>query len=149
MDRQLNVRSTCLNIAALPRPPYSLGGRVRDMTLLWTALGAVVGVGSTSFKGGAIGVVSGAIAGILVLPFLGAFLGLIGGRPQETLFGALCGSLVGAAAGALGGSADLPAQATFTLLIGALIGATFPGMFRGLKETFLSILGSRIHSLIP
>jgi hypothetical protein len=148
MGWQPNVRSACLNFV-LSHPPYPLGSRVRDMALLWTALGAVVGAGSTSFKGGAIGVVSGAIAGILVLPFLGAFLGLIGGRPQETLFGALCGLVVGAAAGALGGSADLPAQMMFTLLIGALIGATFPGMFRRLKETFLSMLGWRTDSLIP
>jgi hypothetical protein len=135
--------------AAFRHPPYSLGSRVRDMALLWVALGVVLGAGSTSFKGGAIGVVSGAIAGILILPFLGGFLGLIGGRPQETLFGALSGLVVGAAAGALHGSADLPAQVTFTLMLGALVGATFPGMFRRVKQTFLSMLGSQTHCLIP
>jgi hypothetical protein len=136
MGRQLSFPSTRLKTAFL-HPPYPLGARVRDMTLLFVAFGALVGAGTTSFKGGAVGVISGATAGMIVLPFLGATLGLIGGRPRETLFGALCGLAVGAAAAALGGSADLPAQATFTLLLGTLIGATFPAMFRRRKEIFL------------
>jgi hypothetical protein len=119
-------------------PPVStLWGRLWAMAVLWGVLGAVVGAGSNSVGVGAIAVISAMIAGTLVLSPLGVGLALIGGRPQESLFGGLGGWSVGALAGAITGVVSPLAQASFTLLVGALFGATFCGLFRLLKGRLL------------
>jgi hypothetical protein len=112
------------------------------MAVLWGGLGAVVGAGSNSVGVGALGVISAMIAGMLVLSPLGAGLALLGGRPQESLFGGLWGWSVGALAGAIGGAASPLAQASFTLLVGALFGATFCGLFRLIKGRLLYAIRS-------
>src|SRR5438093_484907 len=61
----------------LDLPPLRLlVRRTRCMAALWLGFGIVVGSGSVG--GGWIGILSGAIAGALVLPWLGVLLGLLG-----------------------------------------------------------------------
>jgi hypothetical protein len=112
----------------------TLGKRVRNMTLLWLAFGSLVGAGTAPPGAGAIGILSGAIAGMLVLPLLGTALGLMGGQVRETLAGGLCGLAVGAVAGALGTETPLLFGANFGLLVGGLAGATFLGLCRLLRR---------------
>src|SRR5438067_718888 len=87
-------------------PAYITGLRnlvrhVRDMALLWLALGAVAGACLVPPGGGWVSLVSWGIAGVIVLTPVGVLLGLLGGRRQESL---ACG-LGGLAAGALAGVA--------------------------------------------
>src|SRR5262249_25357369 len=124
----------------LTPPRGSLGKRVRNMTLLWLAFGALVGAGSMPPEAGTIGLLSGAIAGMLLLPFLGSVLGLMGGQCLETLAGALWGLMVGAAAAALTADADLLLKAALGLLVGGLAGATFPGLCRLFRQHVVGLV---------
>src|SRR6516162_5904221 len=90
--------------AAFPLP-RGLGRRVRNLSLLWLGIGAFVGPASMPPDGGAVGVVSGLIAGLMVMAPLGVALGLMGARWKETLCGGVWGLVLGAAAGWLGGEA--------------------------------------------
>jgi hypothetical protein len=113
---------------AMAHPLGTLGKRVRNMTLLWLGFGALVGAGTAPPGAGTIGILSGAIAGMLVLPLLGTALGLMGGQLRETLAGGLCGLAVGTAVAALRTEAPWQFGADFGLLVGGLAGATFPGL---------------------
>ena len=95
------------------------------MTLLWLGFGVFVGVLSAPPGGGALAIVSGAIAGMIVLPFMGAFLGLIGGNWRETLLGGITGLIVGAYVDLMNGQLELLSIAKVGLVGGAIIGATF------------------------
>lgn len=121
-----------------PAPPYPLGRRVRDMTLLCLLFGAVAGA-ATAPRGGAVALISGALAGMIILPPLGAVLGLLGGRPKDTLFGGLCGLAIGALAAAVAGEADMLGRANLTLIEGIIVGATFPALARRVRAA----VGSR------
>jgi hypothetical protein len=112
------------------------------MVLLWATFGLIVGILSAR-GGGPIGILSGALAGIMVLPWLGVVLGLIGGPPQATLVGGIWGLVVGVLAAAFLGEADLPGKANLSLILGGLVGATFPGPFRGIRTVAATILRSR------
>jgi hypothetical protein len=119
--------------------------RVRNMALLWGTFGLIVGM--VSARGGdLIGILSGALAGVLVLPWLGVALGLIGGHPKATLLGSIWGLVVGALAGVLLGEADLLGRATFCLILGALVGATYSVPFRLIGAVMASLLQSRANS---
>jgi hypothetical protein len=99
--------------------------RIMPMTLLWLGFGVLVGVLSAPPAGGALAIVSGAIAGMIVLPFMGAFLGLIGGNWRETLLAGVAGLVVGALVDLVNGQLDLLNTAKVGLVGGAIIGATF------------------------
>jgi hypothetical protein len=99
------------------------------MVLVWLLLGALVGPGCAPPDSGVVGIISGILAGLLVLPFLGVPLGLLGGRARESLLGGVCGLLVGTAVGLLGEGAIL-AKVNPCLIAGGLVGATLPGMCR-------------------
>jgi hypothetical protein len=75
-----------------PAPFRSLAKRVLAMMALWMFFGVIVG--STLLKGNLVGVVSGAIAGAIVLPWLGMFLGLLGGSVKDSFLGGVTGVLV-------------------------------------------------------
>jgi hypothetical protein len=94
------------------------------MTLLWTLFGAIFGAGNTPAAGGTIGLVSFAIAGIIVLAPIGAALGLVGGQWKEALMGGVVGLAVGATVGVLGEEGDLLFRANFGLITGGITGAT-------------------------
>jgi hypothetical protein len=103
---------------------------VRDMALLWLGLGAVVGAASTPPGGGVIGVVAFVIAGMIVLPVLGAALGLFGGRVTDTLIGAGFGGAVGALAALTLSAANPLFLVNLGLINGGIVAATFGGMIR-------------------
>jgi hypothetical protein len=117
------------SLAATP----GLGKRVLAMVGVWLLFGVVVGAGSQPGKASMIGVIAGIIAGVMVLPWLGLVLGLMGGRAQETLIGGLWALLVGAAAGLASGAADVLHWASACLVAGGLTGATFPVLYRVLR----------------
>ena len=99
--------------------------KVLRMTLLWFGLGIVVGILSAPPERGIVGMVAGAIAGIIVLPFMGVFLGLIGGQWRETLLGGLAGLILSFGIGVASGVPELRPVANVGLVGGALVGATF------------------------
>ncbi len=78
--------------------------------------------------------ISQAIAGMILLPFLGCGPALLGGTWPGTLFGGLWGLTVGTVAGTVVGCPDLSFQANFCLLVGAIIGATFLSFSRHVKK---------------
>jgi hypothetical protein len=119
------------NLPLFPQaqPRLSLGRRIRDMILLWVVLGAVTGAASAPVGSGPGGIVFGIIGGILVLPWLGAVLGLIGARCPETIFGAVCGATIGTVGGVFSGPAVLCNPAGLCLILGGLVGATFPQVY--------------------
>src|SRR5947199_10415222 len=71
----------------LQAPFRVVAKRVLGMMTLWMIFGLVVG--SNLMPGNLISMLSGAIAGGIILPGLGLFLGLMGGPVKECLFGAL------------------------------------------------------------
>lgn len=100
----------------------SMRRRVVQMTAAWLFLGALVGIGTGATSGGSLAaIVSSVLAGMILFPPVGLLLGLIGGRPKETLLGAAAGAIVGALLGAVAGPIEIT---THALLVGALGGAT-------------------------
>jgi hypothetical protein len=110
------------------------------MVGVWLLFGVVVGANSWPSEEGLVGVVAGATAGLLVLPWLGAVLGLLGGRAPEALVGGLWGLAVGAAAGLAAGEGEVLRRASAGLVGGGLVGATFPGVYRLLLAGWLDLL---------
>lgn len=114
--------------AAAPLP--SLGRRVLHMVALWTYFAFVMGTGMGLMEGDWIGVAAHITAGLAVLPALGCILGLIGGPWREAYLGAVTGCLMGLAAASRVEKLD-PIQIGYTcLLVGGLVGATFPENYR-------------------
>jgi hypothetical protein len=103
-----------------------LGRRIKGMTLVWVLFGTVVGICSEPAQHGSlIGIVSGVIAGMIVMLFLGVILGLLGGQARLALVGGTLGALVGAILALLSGTlAPLPGIG-HGLMVGGLIGSTF------------------------
>lgn len=114
--------------AAEVLPDMSLGAilrRVRDMVLLWVLFGGICGACSPPARtGNLIGVVSGVIAGMIVLPFLGACLGLAGARLRPTLVGGCFGGLLSLLLAKLAGTPSPLYMASFGLILGGLAGGT-------------------------
>jgi len=111
------------------------------MVLVWLCFGALIGPGSAPPDSGVIGTISGIIAGMLLLPFLGAALGLMGGRASESLLGGVCGALLGAALALASEGAILP-KVNACLIAGGLVGATFPGVYRLLGSGWVAVVRS-------
>ena len=100
------------------------------MVLLWLGLGALVGTLSAPPDGGMISLVSGAMAGMIVLPGFGAMFGLLGARWWEPLLGAACGLVTSFTFGFLNGSTRLGPNIGLYLLFGAFAGSTLPQAYR-------------------
>ena len=113
------------------RPDWA---RARKMMLAWLAVGAAVGIGTAGHSGNAIAIISGLLAGVIVMLPVGVLLALLGGAAKETLIGALLGAVMGAAIGALNDHTQMMAAANVGLLGGAWVGATFVGMYRRFKQ---------------
>src|SRR5262245_48238850 len=96
----------------IPLPPLRVVvKRVLAMMALWMGFGTVVG--SSLMPGNPVGILSGVIAGAIVLPWIGMFLGLMGGLVKDSLVGGVNGMLVAALYGKIWfGSVD-----TYTLNI--------------------------------
>jgi hypothetical protein len=104
------------------------------MIVLWTLLGVIVGATTAPLNTGPLAIVSGAIAGVLVLSVFGVALGLLGGQVKETGAGALLGASIVGGIGLLSGSANLLYLANLGLLTGALAGATAFAVFRRIVQ---------------
>jgi hypothetical protein len=115
-------------------PPYpshpTLRRRILRMATVWAALGAVMGASVGRESGGLIGAIAGMMAGIVELALLGSIFTLIGGRPKETILGAVGGLIVGLAIGMPGGQVPVVRAAVFGLLVGAMAGATLRAYIR-------------------
>jgi hypothetical protein len=103
----------------------AIGINVARMTLLWLALGIMVGMLSSPFDEGIVRIVAGIIAGMIICPLIGAFLGLIGAQWRETLMGAIAGLGLGFCLGVASGVAEVRPLANVSMVGGALVGATF------------------------
>jgi hypothetical protein len=114
--------------------------RLWSMTLLWLVLGILVGMGVGPGHN-AIGLVCGAIAGVIVLTWLGPILGLLGGRVRESLAGSLCGCLVTVTTGAFAGQSTLFYAASLGLILGGLMGANFAIMLFLFKQVRQQLVG--------
>jgi hypothetical protein len=113
-------------------PPFRiLVKRVLAMTALWMVFGLVVG--STLLGGNLIGVLSGAIAGGIVLPWLGMCLGLMGGPAKDSLFGAVAGSAVAMLYTSMRAGAIDSFTVNLCLVMGGIIGANF-AVFLALRK---------------
>jgi hypothetical protein len=99
------------------------------MALLWLVFGGACGACSDPARGGnLIGLASGILAGMIVLPVLGVFLGLAGARVAPSLVGGCFG---GAFAGLLGmalGALTPLYLASFGIILGGLAGGTLGAM---------------------
>ncbi len=99
--------------------------RVRDMALLWLVFGAALGSRTDlARRGGVIGLVSGVLAGMIVMPILGVGLGLAGGQVRPTFIGALFGSAFAGTVAAVSDAANPLSFAGFGIVLGGLVGGT-------------------------
>jgi len=99
---------------------------IRRMLAVWFVFGSFVG-GTSGPGRDLIGILSGALAGVIVIAWLGALLGLIG-EARITFFAGLFGALVGLLYGVLSGGAGVLYNMNLALIIGAIVGATFPAL---------------------
>jgi hypothetical protein len=97
--------------------------RVLGMMALWTLFGLIVG--STSLGGNIIGILSGAMAGAIVLPWLGMILGLMGGPAKDSLVGGVTGALVAVIYSFLRAGVIDSYTVNICLIIGGIMGANF------------------------
>ena len=108
-----------------PVPHPTLGKRILRMKAVWAAPGAIVGANVGMECGGFIGAIAVVVvAGMVEFATLGAIFALIGGRPKETILGALGGLIGGLAVGMMGGQASVVLLANVGLVVGAIVGAT-------------------------
>jgi hypothetical protein len=111
-------------------PPPTLRTRILRMSILWAVLGAFTGASVGLQGGGMIGAIAGMIAGMVEFATLGIIFVFIGGRPDETMLGAMAGLVVGLSIGVLGGPAPIVVVANCGLTVGAMLGATFRAYLR-------------------
>lgn len=103
-----------------------LGKRVRDMMLVWLLFGIVLGLCSEPARGGTfIGVLSGVIAGLVVMLPLGVLLGLFGGEVKPTVLGGIAAATLGACIAAGCAMPNPHFILSLSLILGGLLGATF------------------------
>jgi hypothetical protein len=103
--------------------------RIVGMALLWLGFGIVVGY-LTAPDQTPIGIAAGVIAGMIVLPPLGAVLGAIGCRWRESLNGGLLGLAACTTLTLIRDRPDAATLAAFGVIVGGLVGATVAVVFR-------------------
>jgi hypothetical protein len=124
-------------------PPRTLAKRLRDLTLLWALFGAVVGACPGLTHGGdALGILSGALAGVILTPVLGVLIALLGGQAKPTLLGAIGGAMVGVLARFVAGAPDGQLTAELGLLVGGMAGGTLPQMLRSTAFLARSVIAA-------
>jgi hypothetical protein len=114
------------------------------MMKVWAALGAVMGAGVGLEGGGIVGAVAGTIAGMVELAVLGACCTLVGGRPEESVVGAVVGLLAGLTVGIVATPAPVGLVAGFGLVFGAITGATLRPYLKLLSLPVI-LLGRLVH----
>jgi hypothetical protein len=101
----------------------TLQKRILRLSTIWATLGALVGASLGKEAGGFFGAVLGMFLGISELTTLGVVFALIGGRPQETILGAIGGLLGSLAVGMMEGPVPIVLLAVVGLVVGAIAGA--------------------------
>ena len=123
-----------------PRPQTALGRRVLQMSLAWLFLGAVNGVVNGLPTGSLVGMISMMIGGMLTLPVLGLFLGLISADCKGSVAGAAGGLLGCGLANLAGAGAIQQSNVSVIMILCALLGATCFQFARFLVWKYLMIL---------
>jgi len=134
------------------QPPVSLGRRIRLMSLTWLIVGAVVGLIDGLEKERVSALIASMLGGMIVLPVLGVFLGLIGGDLKGTIAGAGGGIIACLLVGPGGLGTSTALLSTFMVIFGGLIGATFFPYVRMALRTYGLIfrtLASRLGASQP
>jgi hypothetical protein len=122
--------------AVLPtRGSWPFVRRVLATTGVWAALGLSVGI-SQRPPGGAVAVLAGALAGLIVLTPLGLVCGLLGARPGTTAVGAFSGAALMALAAVASGIGQAGQGAALGLILGAIVGATVSAALRARAWAF-------------
>jgi hypothetical protein len=112
---------------ALPRQ-RELSQRALHMALAWATFGVAVGL-LTAPSRDAIALVSGVLAGLIVLCPLGAILGLLGGQVKPALAGGMAGGVLGALGALLLAPPGLAFVVSVGLVGGGLAGASSSAVF--------------------
>lgn len=112
--------------------------RMTDLALVWLGFGIIVGY-LTAPQPTPIGIAAGVIAGMIVLPPVGAMLGAIGCRWRESLNGGVCGLAVGTALAIVQGRPDAATVSGFGVIVGGLVGATVLGFYRFPRLVFVGV----------
>ena len=130
-------RNRVLSSTAKPALSPSLTKRLGGVVLVWLVGGAVVGAVATVGKGDLVALISHMIAGMLILPLVGMFLGLMGARWDESLLGCLAGFVSGLVAGRTLPQGGLPDLCSLGLVFGGMMGGTLPVFMRLLRKHWL------------
>jgi hypothetical protein len=136
--------STFQTLSASPASHPPLGRRILRMSAVWAALGAVMGASVGLQGGGIIGAFAGMMAGAVELAMLGAIFAVVGGRPDESVLGAVAGLLLGLAFGLMNVQAPVVLVANFGMVVGAIAGATLRAYLRLLALPVV-VLGRRLR----
>jgi hypothetical protein len=132
------------SLSPTPTAHPTLCRRILRMSTVWAALGAIMGASIGLERGGIIWIIATMIAGMVELAVLGVIFALIGGRPEESIVGAVGGLLAGLTVGMAGGSAPVGFVASFGLVFGAITGATLRPYLR-LLALPVSLLGRMLN----
>jgi hypothetical protein len=100
------------------------------MMLLWVGFGVVVALLGAPRPCGAVELIAHALAGVIVLPPVGACLGLVGARPRDALIVGLIGLVAGLVLGFAVEGLSLGYAAAMGLIMGGVMGATFVAFSR-------------------
>jgi hypothetical protein len=103
----------------------AIGQRVVRTTAAWLMLGALMGASNgLRCDGTLIGIAAHVTAGMILMPAVGALLGLIGSTARESILGGICGGLVVVVGGAFDRNLHSYEALSLSLVLGALVGAT-------------------------
>ena len=110
--------------------------RIMAMMGLWAVFGIIVG--GNLLGGNLVGILSGAIAGAIVLPWLGMMLSVFGGPAKDSLLGAVAGSAVAMLYSSLRSGAIDFFSLNVCLIMGGMIGANF-AFFLAIRRRWRSL----------
>jgi hypothetical protein len=128
-------------------PPPTFGRRMRTTYFTWLLLGALVGAIGVLATHSAIMVISGMIAGMILLPVPGLAIGVLGGDIKGTLVGAAGGLLGCWFSSCFTGHAIQAPTLQLSVLFGALVGATF-SLYLMMKIWTYTIIYGMARSLL-
>jgi hypothetical protein len=114
------------------------------MSIVWAALGAILGASMGLERGEIISIIATMFAGMIEFAVLGVIFAVMGGRPEESIVGAVGGLLVGLTVAMVGGTAPVGFVASFGLVFGAITGATLRSYLR-LLALPVNLLGRMLH----
>jgi hypothetical protein len=117
----------------------SLRQRIATMMIVWACFGIPVGICSAPGRDSALNLLSGIIAGVIVLPWVGALLALLGGEVLPVVLGGMAGAVLGALTAGLAAPAALFHTAGVGLVGGGIVAATFFSFLRQARQTLARV----------